>query len=84
MKPQSYEAYYARAKAKLDLKSYESALMDVKESLKLTPVQSGEVRKVLCYLKEEIAHKMSSSSSASTSRMTSHRDLAISVDVLHE
>lgn len=83
MKPQSYEAYYARAKAKLDLKLYESALGDVMESLKLTPIQNNEVRKVLCYLREEITNKITSTSI--TSKMTTnHRDLAISVDALHE
>lgn len=83
MKPESYEAYYARAKAKLDMKLFESALIDVRESLKLTPIQCVEVRKVLSYLREEITNKMTSSSS-STSKMTNHRDLAISVDALHE
>lgn len=80
MKSESYEAYYARAKARLDLKLYESALIDVRESLRLAPPQSVEVRKVLTYLKDEIVSKMGSSS-----RMSSfHRDFAISVDTLHE
>lgn len=83
MKPQSYEAYYARAKAKLDMKLYEYALSDVKESLKLTPIQNSEVRKVLCFLKEDISNKINNSST-NASKMTNHRDLAISVDALHE
>lgn len=80
MKPDSYEAHYARAKAKLDLKMYDSALSDVREALKLTPVQNTEVRKVLAYLRDEITNKMSSPAV----KMMNHRDLAISVDTLHE
>lgn len=81
MKPDSCEAYYARAKANLDLKLYDYAQLDVMEALKLTPPQNAEVRKVLTNLRDEIANKMSS---APSSRITSHRDLAISVDTLHE
>lgn len=79
MKPESYEAYYARAKAKLDLKLYESSLQDVKEAVKLAPTHNAEVRKVLIYLQEDIVNKMSS-----TGRISNHRDLAVSVDTLHE
>ncbi|XP_018576381.1 protein TANC2 isoform X2 [Anoplophora glabripennis] len=79
MKPESYEAYYARAKAKLDLKHYESAFLDVKEAQKRAPAQNTEVKKVLSFLHEEITNKMSS-----TNRISNHRDLAISVDTLHE
>lgn len=80
MKPDSYEAFYARAKANLDLKLYEYAHSDVKEALRLAPAQNVEVRKVLTYLRDEIAGKMS----ATASRIGNHRDLAVSVDMLHE
>lgn len=76
MKPDSYEAYYARAKAYLDLKLYDRAQTDIRDALQLAPTQNVEVRKVLSYLRDEIASK--------TSRMTNHRDLAVSVDMLHE
>lgn len=79
MKPDSYEAYYARAKANLDMKMYERAQADIREALQLAPAQSVEVRKVLTYLRDEITCKMSV-----TSRMINHRDLAVSVDMLHE
>ncbi|KAB0802170.1 hypothetical protein PPYR_04356 [Photinus pyralis] len=80
MKPESYEAYYARSKAKLDSKLYESALADVKEALRLTPTQNSEVKKVLCYLKDEISSRISTSG-----RMSNYcRDFAVSVDTLHE
>lgn len=80
MKPDSYEAFYARAKANLDLKLLEYAQADVREALRLAHPQNVEVRKVLAYLRDEIANKMS----GPTSRITNHRDLAVSVDTLHE
>ncbi|XP_015833767.1 protein TANC2 isoform X2 [Tribolium castaneum] len=80
MNPDSYEAYYSRAKAKLDLKLYENALADMREALRLAPAQNVEVRKVLAHLRDEIANKMASPSG----RMSNHRDLAMSVDTLHE
>ncbi|KAK4881567.1 hypothetical protein RN001_004886 [Aquatica leii] len=80
LKPESYEAYYARAKARLDLKMYDNALSDVKEALRLAPAQSVEVRKVLNYLRDEINMKI-----GTPARMSNfHRDFAISVDTLHE
>lgn len=78
MKPESYEAYYARAKAKIDLRIYESALHDVREAQLRAPPQGNEA-KILSYLQEEINNKMSSSS-----RLSNHRDFKVSVDVLHE
>lgn len=77
----SYEAYYSRAKANLDLKLYEHALCDLREALRLAPAQNAEVRKILAHLRDEITNKMSSTP---IGRITSHRDLAISVDTLHE
>lgn len=79
MKPESYEAYYALAKARLDLNEYACALRDIQEAQKLTPSQSGEVKKVLSFLQEEIVNKMSPGS-----RMLIHRNYAISVDTLHQ
>ncbi|XP_066156295.1 protein TANC2 isoform X3 [Euwallacea fornicatus] len=78
MKPESYEAFYALAKARLDLKEYDCALRDVQEAQKLAPSHNIEVRKVLSYLQEEIVNKMSPGN-----RMMMHRTYAISVDTLH-
>ncbi|XP_071055582.1 protein TANC2 isoform X2 [Onthophagus taurus] len=75
-KPESYEAYYARAKAYLDLKRYDQALIDVKESMKLAPQQNVEVRKVLSYLLEDVTNKIT------TNKIGNH--MSISVDALHE
>lgn len=61
MKPESYEAYYARAKARLDTKLYENALADVREAIRLAaPINNLDVKKVLQYLKEDITNKISS------------------------
>ncbi|XP_057656321.1 protein TANC2 isoform X2 [Diorhabda carinulata] len=78
LKPESYEAYYARAKAKLDQSKYESALHDVKEALKRAPQQGNEI-KILNYLLEDITTRMVSSRS-----LGNRRNVAISVDTLHE
>ncbi|KAL1491596.1 hypothetical protein ABEB36_012169 [Hypothenemus hampei] len=80
MKPESYEAYYALAKARLDLNEYDCALRDVQEAQKLASSQSGEVKRVLAYLQEEIVNKMSPGSS----RAFMQRNYAISVDTLHQ
>ncbi|CAH1131521.1 unnamed protein product [Ceutorhynchus assimilis] len=79
MKPESYEAYYALAKARLDLNEYDCALRNVQEAQKLTPNQNLEVKKVLAFLQEEIVNKMSPGN-----RMLTHRNYAISVDTLHQ
>lgn len=78
MKPESYEAYYARAKANIDLRKFESALHDVKEAQLRAPPQGNEA-KILNYLKEEITSKI-----CSANRLANHRDFKVSVDVLHE
>lgn len=78
MKPDSYEAYYALAKAKLDLDEFECALRDVQEAQKLSPSQNVEVKKVLAFLQEEIVNKMS------PGNRLLHRNHAISVDTLHQ
>lgn len=80
LNPDSYEAYYARAKAKLDLKLYENALSDMREALRLAPAQNIEVRKILAHLRDEITNKVASP----LTKISNHRDLAMSVDTLHE
>ncbi|XP_075222893.1 zinc-RING finger and ankyrin repeat domain-containing protein rolling pebbles isoform X4 [Lycorma delicatula] len=55
-KSDSYEAFYARAKARIDLKMYEDALTDVQEALLLLPPQNSnrDVRRVLLNLRDEV------------------------------
>ncbi|XP_060525151.1 protein TANC2 isoform X2 [Cylas formicarius] len=79
MKPDSYEAFYALAKAKFDLRHYDEALHDIVEAQKLAPVQNAEVKKVLAYLQEEIGNKMTP-----MARISGHRNFTASVDTLHE
>ncbi|KAF7285187.1 hypothetical protein GWI33_011724 [Rhynchophorus ferrugineus] len=79
MKPESYEAHYALAKARLDLGDFELALRDTKEAQKFAPPQNAEVRKVLAYLQEEIVNKMSP-----VNRILANRNFAVSVDTLHQ
>ncbi|KAG5879492.1 hypothetical protein JTB14_026360 [Gonioctena quinquepunctata] len=78
MKPESYEAYFAKAKAKLDMNMFESALHDVKEAQRRIPPQGNSDSKVLNYLQEEITMKMSSRN------LSNQRDFSISSDILHE
>ncbi|XP_044761328.1 protein TANC2 isoform X3 [Coccinella septempunctata] len=78
MKPESYEAYYARAKAYLSLSNYEQALKDVKEALKLSPLQNMQIRKVLVYLRDEINSKLNNPG------QLPKKDFTVSVDVLNE
>ncbi|XP_073997696.1 zinc-RING finger and ankyrin repeat domain-containing protein rolling pebbles isoform X4 [Rhodnius prolixus] len=53
-KPDCYEAYYARAKSRVDLRKYDDALKDVQEALLLLPPQNKDIRRVLLSLREEI------------------------------
>ncbi|KAK7578136.1 hypothetical protein V9T40_010341 [Parthenolecanium corni] len=62
----SYEAYYARAKARMDLRLYEDALSDVQEALITLPPQNRDVRRILLKLKDEIKGGTSTASSVDT------------------
>ncbi|RZF43710.1 hypothetical protein LSTR_LSTR015249 [Laodelphax striatellus] len=53
-KPNSFEAFYARAKARIDMRLHEEALCDVQEALLLVPVNQGDVRRVLLNLRDEV------------------------------
>ncbi|XP_011864855.1 PREDICTED: protein TANC1 isoform X3 [Vollenhovia emeryi] len=50
----SYEAFYARAKARVDLGMFEDALSDVQEALQNAPAHNRQDRRVLATLKDEI------------------------------
>ncbi|VVC35400.1 Hypothetical protein CINCED_3A011918 [Cinara cedri] len=58
LKPTSFEAYYARAKALKDLRRYEDALMDIQEAVRLVPHGNSDIRHVLFRLKDDIQNKL--------------------------
>ncbi|KAK0168005.1 hypothetical protein PV327_001848 [Microctonus hyperodae] len=58
----SYEAFYARAKANVDLGRLETGLADVQEALQLAPINNRQDRRVLCALKDEIISRIEGTS----------------------
>ncbi|KAG8223991.1 hypothetical protein J437_LFUL012094, partial [Ladona fulva] len=54
LRPDSYEAHYARAKAKVDLGDMEGALSDIEEALRVVPPSNREARRVLMRVHEEL------------------------------
>ncbi|XP_058796841.1 protein TANC2 [Phymastichus coffea] len=54
IRPHSYEAYYARAKAKLDSSRLDEALDDIEQGLQVAPPQNRQDRRVLVALRDEI------------------------------
>ncbi|XP_067012508.1 protein TANC2 isoform X2 [Anabrus simplex] len=78
MKRDSFEAYYARAKARVDLRQFEEALDDIQEALRVAPPNNREVRRVLGKVRDEVRAEMSAP------QLSGHRGLATSVDMLNE
>lgn len=58
VRPVSYEAFYARAKARVDLGLLEDALLDVQEALQHVSAYNKQDRKVLVSLKDEIVSRI--------------------------
>ncbi|KAL4112593.1 hypothetical protein QTP88_016346 [Uroleucon formosanum] len=58
LKPTSFEAYYARAKALKDLRRYDDALSDIQEAVRLVPSGNSDIRHVLFRLKDDIQSKL--------------------------
>ncbi|XP_011644228.1 protein TANC2 isoform X3 [Pogonomyrmex barbatus] len=58
IRPVSYEAFYARAKARVDLRMFEDALSDVQEALQNAPAHNRQDRRVLASLKDEIISRI--------------------------
>ncbi|XP_046487873.1 protein TANC2 isoform X1 [Neodiprion pinetum] len=82
-KPDSYEAFYARAKARVDARHFEDALCDVNEALHIAPPHNREVRRVLAILRDEICSRRDGAgSSRDRSDITS--GFHASVDTLTE
>ncbi|XP_050420665.1 protein TANC2 isoform X3 [Adelges cooleyi] len=58
LRPTSYEAYYAKAKALKDLRRFEDALADIQEAIRLVPPGNSDIRHVLFRLKDDIANRL--------------------------
>ncbi|XP_007423119.1 protein TANC1, partial [Python bivittatus] len=52
LKPTSYEAYYARARAKRNSRQFQAALTDLREAIKLCP-GNQEIKRLLARVEEE-------------------------------
>ncbi|XP_077478350.1 protein TANC1-like [Stigmatopora argus] len=55
LKPRSYEAFYARARAKRSSRQFAEALSDLQEASRLSPA-NREIRRLLLRVEEECAH----------------------------
>lgn len=81
----SYEAFYARAKARVDLGLLEDALSDVQEALRNTPAHNRQDRRVLASLREEIVSQIDGAGSSKGYGDSATRSrLRASVDTLTE
>lgn len=61
LKPSSYEAYYARAKARIDIDFLDEALADAQEALHIIPLHNREDRRVLTAMRDEIISRLEGS-----------------------
>nr|XP_046247189.1 protein TANC1-like isoform X2 [Scatophagus argus] len=61
LKPRSYEAYYARARAKRSSRQFAAALADLHEAARLSP-SNREIRRLLVRVEEECKHHQKTSS----------------------
>ncbi|XP_031162271.1 protein TANC1-like [Sander lucioperca] len=60
LKPRSYEAYYARARAKRSSRQFAAALADLHEAARLSP-SNREIRRLLVRVEEECKHHQKAS-----------------------
>ncbi|XP_041791379.1 protein TANC1-like [Chelmon rostratus] len=65
LKPRSYEAYYARARAKRSSRQFAAALADLHEAARLSP-SNREIRRLLVRVEEEVKHHQKISSNSTT------------------
>ncbi|KAJ8003551.1 hypothetical protein DPEC_G00149520 [Dallia pectoralis] len=66
LKPKSYEAYYARARAKRSSRQYAAALADLHEASRLCPT-NREIRRLLARVEEECQQQQQQQHSPNTS-----------------
>ncbi|KOC62652.1 Protein TANC2 [Habropoda laboriosa] len=85
VRPVSYEAFYARAKARVDSGHLEDALSDVQEALQIAPPQNRQDRRVLVALRDEIISRLDEvGTSKGSTDVISRSRLRASVDTLTE
>ncbi|OXU24414.1 hypothetical protein TSAR_008506 [Trichomalopsis sarcophagae] len=88
IRPLSYEAFYARAKAKLDADRLDEALDDIQEGLRVAPPQNRQDRRVLASLRDEIISRIEGtgigSSKSGFGSCSSKTRIRASVDTLTE
>uniref|UniRef100_A0A672YEZ9 Tetratricopeptide repeat, ankyrin repeat and coiled-coil containing 1a n=1 Tax=Sphaeramia orbicularis TaxID=375764 RepID=A0A672YEZ9_9TELE len=65
LKPRSYEAYYARARAKRSSRQFAAALADLHEAARLCP-SNREIRRLLARVEEECKHYQKAASNNNT------------------
>ncbi|TKS69666.1 Protein TANC2 [Collichthys lucidus] len=65
LKPRSYEAYYARARAKRSSRQFAAALADLHEAARLSP-SNREIRRLLIRVEEECKHHQKTSANNMT------------------
>ncbi|XP_053975452.1 protein TANC2 isoform X2 [Hylaeus volcanicus] len=83
VRPVSYEAFYARAKARVDSDLLEDALSDVHEALQMAPPQNRQDRRVLVALRDEIVSRLDGAGTVKSDSASRSR-LRASVDTLTE
>ncbi|KAI4487050.1 hypothetical protein M0802_012073 [Mischocyttarus mexicanus] len=86
IRPTSYEAFYARAKARVDLGLFEDAMSDVQEALHIAPAQNRQDRRVLIVLRDEILSRIDevNTNKESSSDCNNRTRFRASVDTLTE
>lgn len=84
VRPVSYEAFYARAKARVNSGLLEDAMSDVQEALQIAPPQNRQDRRVLVALRDEVISRLDGASTSKGTDCTIRSRLRASVDTLTE
>ncbi|XP_072321881.1 protein TANC1-like isoform X2 [Eucyclogobius newberryi] len=69
LKPRSYEAFYARARAKRSSRQFSAALADLHEAARLSP-SNREIRRLLARVEEECKHHQKAQLAAATQSLS--------------
>ncbi|TNM90939.1 hypothetical protein fugu_003228 [Takifugu bimaculatus] len=80
LKPRSYEAYYARARAKRSSRQFAAALADLHEAARLAP-SNREIRRLLVRVEEECKHHQKASGTGRDPHAHHHQPTEEEMDV---